>query len=427
LQGSSVDNDICQCEKRHRSACYGAAEYKHGDEGYCILHLPSESKKDDFKKALQSRLERNDFNFVGVYFPSGFGDFREVDFSEVADFSEATFSKGAYFSGATFSEVVGFSRANFSERANFSRATFSERASFVGATFNESAAFWHLQTLPQTVLLFWDAATEKPERISFRTTFLRPSGFVDVDAQKFEFSDVAWFELPNGEEVNLEHEIRVLEEQYLEDRSFKQPHALRKLARACTTLMKNVEENRDYPTANEFHYWSMEAGRKESCESKKEAWRKFSSRLSRIGRRLGSVAALYWTWRSLRRRLKRREFGFRTRFDLIPTLYWALSGYGERPRRAFWVLVAIWLAFAALYLFLADSAPFWVFSASNIWEGIDYARQAGIYSLSALARLNPEPKPQELGWFQTLVTLEGILGPLQIGLLLLAVRRKVMR
>ena len=145
--------------------------------------------------------------------------------------------------------------------------------------------------------------------------------------------------------------------------------------------MNNAEGDRDYPLANEFHYWSMEAIRKEG--------------LSRLG--------------------------------LIAALYCALSGYGERPRRAFGVLVGMWLAFAALYLLLADTAPFWVFSASDVWQGIDYARQAVVYSLTAIARLNPEPQPEELGWFQTLVTLEGLLGPLQIALFLLAVRRKVMR
>lgn len=145
--------------------------------------------------------------------------------------------------------------------------------------------------------------------------------------------------------------------------------------------MNNAEENRDYPTANEFHYWSMEAQRK-------EGW-------SRLG--------------------------------LIATLYWALSGYGERPRRALGVLAAIWFAFTMFYLLLANSAPFWVFSATDLWQGLNYARQAAIYSLTALARLTPKPEPDELGWFQFLVTLEGLLGPLQIALLLLAVRRKVMR
>jgi hypothetical protein len=114
-------------------------------------------------------------------------------------------------------------------------------------------------------------------------------------------------------------------------------------------------------------------------------------------------------------------------FGLVATLYWALSGYGERPRRAFGVLVGIWLAFAVLYVLLANAAPFWVFSASDVWQIIRYIGQAAVYSLAALARLTPEPKPEEPGWFQTLVTVEGILGPLQIALVLLAVRRTVMR
>jgi len=114
-------------------------------------------------------------------------------------------------------------------------------------------------------------------------------------------------------------------------------------------------------------------------------------------------------------------------FGLITTLYWALSGYGVRAARAFWILLAIWLVFAAVYFLLVESSPFWVFSASSIWQGLDYARQAAAYSLSALVRLNPRPQTEALNWFQTLVTIEGILGPLQIALLVLAVRRKVMR
>jgi hypothetical protein len=53
--------------------------------------------------------------------------------------------------------------------------------------------------------------------------------------------------------------------------------------------------------------------------------------------------------------------------------------------------------------------------------------QAIVYSLGAVARLNPEPRPTEPGLFQFLVIVEGLLGPLQIALLALAVRRKVMR
>lgn len=134
-----------------------AAKYEHGEEQYCILHIPSEDKDDDFKKAVQSKLERDDFTFAGVYFPSGF-----------TSFSRATFSEVAYFWGTTVSKVVGFS----------------------GATFKEKALFYALKAFSRTVLGFNGAIIEKPERISFQTTYLRPSWFVDVDAQKFDFSDV---------------------------------------------------------------------------------------------------------------------------------------------------------------------------------------------------------------------------------------------
>jgi hypothetical protein len=351
--GVSQHKEILGYKGIFGSACYGAAYYEHEDERYCIIHFPHENKEVDFKNAVQSKLERNDFRFAGAYFPK-FAGFRGTTFTEVADFRGATFTEEAVFDGATF----------------------SKRAHFYGATFKERAAFYSLQLLSQAAFDFRDATIEKPERISFHTTFLRPNWFVDVDAQKFDFSDVEWFRTSTGERLTLEDEITALER-----RDIRPPESLRKLTKACRRLMNNAEDNRDYPTANEFHYWSMEAMRKEG-------------------------------WRSL---------GF------IATLYWALSGYGERPRRAFWVLVAIWLTFAALYLLLADTAPFWVFSASDVWQGIDYTRQALVYSLAALARLNPEPKPEELGWFQTLVTVEGILGPLQIALFLLAVRRRVMR
>ena len=129
-----------------------------------------------------------------------------------------------------------------------------------------------------------------------------------------------------------------------------------------------AEENREYPLANESYYWSMNSLREEG-------------------------------WRSL---------------GAIGTLYWALSGYGGRATRAFLVLIGICAAFAALYK---------VFGPPKLGD----LGQALVYSLGAVARLNPEPRPTEPGLFQSLVLVEGLLAPLQIALLALAVRRKVMR
>jgi hypothetical protein len=140
-------------------------------------------------------------------------------------------------------------------------------------------------------------------------------------------------------------------------------------------------------------------------------------------------------------------------------LYWALSGYGVRAGRALGVLVAMWAVFAMLYILLGPSelrlfsTAFWwllsvlalhpaplgppvytllvpseldLISVTSIGQGMRHIGQAIVYSLSTLARLNPNPKPNP-GLFQFLVTIEGILGPLQIALLALAIRRKIMR
>jgi hypothetical protein len=356
-------------------------------------------------------------------------DFREATFSEMVYFTHAVFIKGAVFGGATFSKGVLFSEANFYDRASFYETTFSDEAYFnkvafsdeavfdrvafskgvyfSGATFKEGALFYTLNVFPRTALVFSGAIIEKPERMYFHTSFLRPSWFVDVDAQKFDFSDVVWFRIPHGslqpltlaipdasepdtdelKPLTLENEIEnlvvVVEGQPEDETSWSQgsrTRNLRKLTKACRRLMNNAEENRDYPTANEMHYWSMEAQRK-------EGW-------SRLG--------------------------------LIATLYWALSGYGERPLRAFGVLVVIYAVFAVLYMLL-PSSPFSVLSTAAVCEYLGCVGEAATYSLSALARLLPAEPRLSPGLFQFLVTVEGILGPLQIALFFLAVRRKVMR
>jgi hypothetical protein len=89
-------------------------------------------------------------------------------------------------------------------------------------------------------------------------------------------------------------------------------------------------------------------------------------------------------------------------------------------------VVTVWLIFATLYL-LVPSSPFSVFSAAKPSEAIRFVEQAAVYSLGAVARLNPEPRPDGPNLFQFLVIGEGLVGPLQLGLLFLAIRRQVMR
>ena len=325
-------------------------------------------------------------DFSGAQF-SGGPNFREATFNNQPDFQDTTFEDatfenttfqyGADFTGAkfqvtskrttdfrraTFGGELYFREAEFDGDTDFYRANFLDAVKFIGGVRNQGRELnpvFH----PDGQVSFTRARMDKPELFSFDTVDLRSSWLVGVDARKFDFTDVKWYGMPGGLEGTFDEEIAALEK-----RGVEPPHTL--LAQACRRLSANAEDNHEYPLANEFHYWSMDALRK-------EGW---------------------------------------TRLGLIGTLYWALSGYGVRAARAFLVLVGLWFLFTTLYV-LVHSSPF---SFSEFG-------QAAAYSLSALVRLNPRPQSEELNWFQTLVTIEGILGPLQIGLLLLAIRRKVMR
>ena len=90
------------------------------------------------------------------------------------------------------------------------------------------------------------------------------------------------------------------------------------------------------------------------------------------------------------------------------------------------VLVVVWFVFTLLYLLSAPEGPYFSPLILEPKTLIKRFWEVAVYSLGGLVRLNPDPKPSP-GWFQFFVTLQGILGPLQIALFLLAVRRKVMR
>jgi hypothetical protein len=103
--------------------------------------------------------------------------------------------------------------------------------------------------------------------------------------------------------------------------------------------------------------------------------------------------------------------------------YWLLSGYGERVVRAFLVLSAMIIGFAVLYV-LIGFIKVDLCSLSGVlqafWEPI-------LYSLGAITRQNDTLAGSASLALRSLVILEGIFGPLQIGLIALALRRQFMR
>jgi hypothetical protein len=439
---------VCDCEEWMRSACEGLSFFKlHENKRYCVLHYPGKEKSADFKTALDSKVNRRDFNFRGVWFPeqvsfSGFefseaADFRSATFSAAADFTSATFKAAAYFTSATFKAGADFRSATFSTDADFNSASFSADAYFSHATFSADTDFTYAKflagayfsrslfhasvhffeaTFDGSVQFFGSATEREPQggarlaamafgnnpsldfqhvvvehsdRIAFHTLTLRPHWFVNTDCRLFGFIDVDW----DWERISIKQEISALEAKEVES-----PNRL--LAIACRQLAENAEANSRYEEASKFRYWAMELQRQEMDPIWKEEWYEFAF------------------WR-------------------LDWWYWATSGYGERIVRALLMLLGIWAIFVLLYTRVgfvhqppSDQAASSATAASvtvedKIGQPLEFAR-ALTYSLGVMSLQKPEPKPLT-GTAQALVLLETILGPVQAALLALAIRRKFMR
>jgi hypothetical protein len=122
------------------------------------------------------------------------------------------------------------------------------------------------------------------------------------------------------------------------------------------------------------------------------------------------------------------------KFQFLHWLYWIASGYGERVKRAFWMLVVLWLLFAFSYTKVGFEHK--ANKPGNDQQSIaaqeDVAgkplpfKKIFTYSLGVMSLQKPDPKPVTIA-AQTLVIFETILCPIQAALLALAIRRRFMR
>lgn len=136
----------CECPEAMRRACK-AEGYFGEDDGkrYCVLHFPSSDKKQAFDAAVERKLTAKDFNYQGVWFPTG-GWFSGLDIPETADFTCATFDGGGSFRKTVFKQFAHFDHATFMGRtalsgADFDSAVFAGPAYFGHATFKAGARF----------------------------------------------------------------------------------------------------------------------------------------------------------------------------------------------------------------------------------------------------------------------------------------------
>ncbi|MCH7921633.1 MAG: pentapeptide repeat-containing protein [Nitrospinae bacterium] len=329
--------------------------------------------------------------FDGATFGEG-ASFRLANIGAGVNFEEAKFGRGASFEFARFDEMAGFVGATFGEEARFSSATFGERSSFHSTIFGEGASFTRVNfragakfigtTFQGSAVFlgrrgregeeeefvfggevdFRNLILEAPDKVRFQHANLSQARFLNTRLDKIQFIDVDWHE--------REGRKALYDEEFAEE-------GYELVAQLYRQLKKNYEEQRDYPGAGDFHYGEMEMTLKQQWKDGK-----------------------FLSW-------------------LLTRAYKFLSGYGEEPLWAIYILFWIWVLPAILAymqpIMSTDPSP-------GFFGGLLDSLLVSIKAMSL--RLPETPKPI-LGKF--VMILQVFLGPIQLALTALALRRKFQR
>ena len=335
-------------------------------------------------------------NFISATFTS-LAYFISTKFKSSGHFREATFTANAYFNSATFEEKsqVFFEETEFSDTLYFNFTEFKGYVAFKGKQDNR------LFTGKNALLDLQDARIDNAKKILFHTVRLEPSWFVNTDASEFIFTDCKWY-YDDGKRLKIKTEL-----QNLKKRGFENPNAL--LTKTCWQLAENYEESKSFPEASVFRLMAFESERLDKI-AKRKTW--FESLL-----KIFQEQVLCWeifrklkvTGEKLWKLLK--EFPV----DFVHSIYYWLSGFGEKWFRAFCWLLVIWFGFALVYWFVQGFEGNVQISG---WDSLGY-------SLQVMTLQRPEPRP--MGFTRVIYGIETILAPLQAALLALAIRRKFMR
>jgi uncharacterized protein YjbI with pentapeptide repeats len=320
------------------------------------------------------------FEHTGSFEAANFEEkttFASVSFSGAADFNSATL-KNAHFGDSRFEGGVSFAAVRFT-RAYFYDTVFGGRianfanCSFVGRTlFNETDEKGEGRVLFQGVdeVDFTDVVLSPPTALIIRNADLRRCLFLNTDLRKADFTNVRWITIGTRYGV------------YDEEVPLKEGKARHwgHLERLYRDLKQNYENRKNYELAGDFHYGEKQM-RKKNPETPP-------------GQRI------------------------------LLSLYWLISGYGERYDRPL-ICGALLLAVCAFgYLALGlEADPGKVRLALD--KPGDWLRSLH-YSLQVMTLLSPDDL-QPVGWSKPLKTLETLLGPFFLALLALAIRQRLKR
>jgi uncharacterized protein YjbI with pentapeptide repeats len=328
-------------------------------------------------------------DFGGSHFTM-LGNFEYAKFDEWADFQGATFEIKAKFNWATFEEA-DFDSAVFIKGANFEWATFVKGAHFDLVKFAVDSTFEGACFLGRTIFagerrkypdpdfpIFEDAAVnfkratiEPLGALRFRTADLRKCQFLYTDLRGAEFTNVKWPVISKRDGVFDEISPS-------DNGGFPFPET----ERLYRELKQNYEDRRDYERAGDFHYGEKEMRRKNP-----------ETALS---------------------------------LKVFLTLYWAVSGFGERYLRPLVWTGILLIVCAYLYLLLGIGTPGKNYTKFDPNKCEDWL-QSIHYSFRVMTLLKADDMAKAEGGAKIVSTFQSLLGPLFLGLFGLALRQRLKR
>jgi uncharacterized protein YjbI with pentapeptide repeats len=330
---------------------------------------------------------------------AGDARFGGVQFEDRAMLGGASFEANLSLEGATFSGARTLGPINVGGWLNLDRATFEapvrmlltageltcEGTQFLGRTAVEvSARSISLEDAefaqPSTI------AGRSNEAEKVRLTSLRRANLANVTLANFDLEQCSMLGTHNLDRVRIEESDfpgatgrwatrrqMVSDEHDLRKGEPRVGLSAERVAEAYRSLRKGREDNKDEPGAADFYYGEMEMRRRAST-------------------------------------------GFER---AILTLYWLISGYGLRASRAVAALAVTVVVFAAGFSALSGFDP-----PQGFWKSLLFSAE----STSSLFRAPSPPNGAELNDEGHVMQMAlRLLGPLFIGLALLALRARVKR
>jgi len=369
----------CQYKSWDGTRICPEAVWQGSAEGFCIFHDPSKEKNlTMFRKKLDRKLRREDYNFRGYYFPESV-DFADHIFARDVDFEEAIFSSSANFGNCTFSARVNFAGTTFFDRANFLNTTFSGGAYFAGATFFGGGNFVGSAFSGGAYFAgatffggaFFSGTTFSGgahfSRVSFSggayfsgATFFDRAGFAraafseEAEFMSSTFSGDAHFlnaifhKWARFEESRFSDMTDFVRVEFLGDTSFWKTRFEKSVDFQMAVFSKNVSFlDTEFNDEINFEGSRFEKNRGEDAMASallERSYRNVKNAFLQRGN-YGSAGDFYYREMEARRSRSRRM----NRFWM--ELYKWLCGYGERPQRIAFVSVGIILVSAAIFLF----------------------------------------------------------------------------